>query len=79
VFHRGVDRDARAGDSFLGSNGAGESATTRMILGLDRPSAGSVTVNRRPYAGYRRPVYEVGTLLEARGVHGGRSAVTSLR
>lgn len=59
---------------FLGPNGAGKSTTMRLILGLDRPSAGSVTVNGRPYAEHARPLREVGALLEARAVHTGRSA-----
>jgi ABC-2 type transport system ATP-binding protein len=63
---------------FLGPNGAGKSTTMRMILGLDAPSAGSVTVNGRPYAEYRRPLFEVGALLEAGAVHGGRSAYNHL-
>jgi ABC-2 type transport system ATP-binding protein len=64
---------------FLGPNGAGKSTTMRLILGLDAPTAGSVTVNGRPYAGYRRPLLEVGALLEARAAHGGRSAYNHLR
>ncbi len=63
---------------FLGPNGAGKSTTMRMILGLDAPSAGSVTVNGRPYVEYRRPLFEVGALLEAGAVHGGRSAYNHL-
>ena len=63
---------------FLGPNGSGKSTTMRMILGLDAPSAGSVTVNGRPYAGYRRPLREVGALLDAKAVAGGRSAVNHL-
>jgi ABC-2 type transport system ATP-binding protein len=63
---------------FLGPNGAGKSTTMRMILGLDAPSAGSVTVNGRPYAQLRRPLFEVGALLEAKAVHGGRSAYNHL-
>jgi ABC-2 type transport system ATP-binding protein len=59
---------------FLGPNGSGKSTTMRMILGLDAPTAGSVTVNGRPYAGYRRPLREVGALLDGRAVAGGRSA-----
>ncbi|MFI7544307.1 ABC transporter ATP-binding protein [Actinoplanes sp. NPDC049599] len=58
---------------FLGPNGAGKSTTMRMILGLDRPTQGSVTVNGRPYAAHRTPLREVGALLEARTVHPGRS------
>jgi ABC-2 type transport system ATP-binding protein len=59
---------------FLGPNGAGKSTTMRLILGLDAPDAGSVTVNGRPYHAYRRPLFEAGALLEARSFHGGRSA-----
>ncbi|MBE7187865.1 ATP-binding cassette domain-containing protein [Jatrophihabitans endophyticus] len=59
---------------FLGPNGAGKSTTMRMILGLDRPSAGRVTVNGRPYAEHRDPLRQVGALLEARAVHPGRTA-----
>ncbi|HEU5028004.1 MAG TPA: ABC transporter ATP-binding protein [Spirillospora sp.] len=59
---------------FLGPNGAGKSTTMRMVLGLDAPTAGSVTVNGRPYTGYRRPLREVGALLDATAVAGGRSA-----
>ena len=59
---------------FLGPNGAGKSTTLRLILGLDAPTAGYVTVNGKPYASLRRPLFEVGALLEARAVHGGRSA-----
>ncbi|MFB4302173.1 ATP-binding cassette domain-containing protein [Actinomadura sp. NTSP31] len=64
---------------FLGPNGAGKSTTMRMILGLDAPTAGTVTVNGRPYAGHRRPLLEVGALLDARAVAGGRSARDHLR
>jgi ABC-2 type transport system ATP-binding protein len=59
---------------FLGPNGAGKSTTMRLILALDTPTSGSVTVNGRPYTAYRRPLLEVGALLEARTFHGGRSA-----
>jgi ABC-2 type transport system ATP-binding protein len=59
---------------FLGPNGAGKSTTMRLILGLDAPDSGWVTVNGRPYTAYRRPLLEVGTLLEARTFHDGRSA-----
>ena len=59
---------------FLGPNGAGKSTTMRMILGLDAPTKGTITVNGRPFADHTRPLREVGALLEARGVHPGRSA-----
>jgi ABC-2 type transport system ATP-binding protein len=63
---------------FLGPNGAGKSTTMRLILGLDRPSSGSVTVNGRPYRSVRRPLHEIGAVLEVRAVHGGRSAYNHL-
>ena len=59
---------------FLGPNGAGKSTTMRLILGLDAPDSGSVTVGGRPYAAYRRPLFQAGALLEAKAFHGGRSA-----
>jgi ABC-2 type transport system ATP-binding protein len=59
---------------FLGPNGAGTSTTMRMILGLDAPTHGYVTVNGRPYRQHTAPLREVGALLEARSVHPGRSA-----
>jgi ABC-2 type transport system ATP-binding protein len=59
---------------FLGPNGAGKSTTMRMILGLDAPTRGSVTVNGRPCREHSAPLREVGAMLEARSVHTGRSA-----
>ena len=59
---------------FLGPNGAGKSTTMRMILGLDGPSGGSVTVNGTPYRHHRYPLHEVGALLEAKAIHPGRSS-----
>jgi ABC-2 type transport system ATP-binding protein len=64
---------------FLGPNGAGKTTTMRMILGLDRPTAGTVTVNGRPFRQAAYPMREVGALLDARAVHGGRSAYSHLR
>ena len=63
---------------FLGPNGAGKTTTMRLILGLDRPTAGSVTVNGRPFAEAPYPMHEVGALLDAKAVHGGRSAYSHL-
>ncbi|MDP9118624.1 MAG: ATP-binding cassette domain-containing protein [Actinomycetota bacterium] len=63
---------------FLGPNGAGKSTTMRMIIGLDRPSAGAVRVGGRPYGAIHRPLHDVGAVLEARAVHGGRSAYNHL-
>jgi ABC-2 type transport system ATP-binding protein len=63
---------------FLGPNGAGKSTTIRMIMGLDAPTSGRVTVNGRSYADHVAPLREVGALLEARAVHTGRSAYNHL-
>jgi ABC-2 type transport system ATP-binding protein len=63
---------------FLGPNGAGKSTTMRMILGLDRPSRGSVTIGGRPYGQLRRPLHQIGAVLEVRAVHSGRSAYNHL-
>jgi ABC-2 type transport system ATP-binding protein len=64
---------------FLGPNGAGKSTTMRMIMGLDKPTHGTVTVNGRPYAEHHSPLTQVGALLEAKAVHTGRSARNHLR
>lgn len=64
---------------FLGPNGAGKSTTMRMIVGLDRPTSGSVTVNGKPYAQHRSPLHEVGALLDAKAVHTSRTAHSHLR
>jgi ABC-2 type transport system ATP-binding protein len=63
---------------FLGPNGAGKSTTMRLILGLDRPTNGSATVNGKPYRNHRAPLREVGAILEARAIHTGRSAYLHL-
>jgi ABC-2 type transport system ATP-binding protein len=63
---------------FLGPNGAGKSTTMRMILGLDTPSAGRVTVNGRSYRDLNAPLHEIGAMLEARAIHTGRSAYNHL-
>jgi ABC-2 type transport system ATP-binding protein len=63
---------------FLGPNGAGTSTTMRMILGLDRPSTGTATVNGKPYREHPAPLREVGAILEARAIHTGRSAYNHL-
>ena len=63
---------------FLGPNGAGKSTTMRLILGLDAPTSGSVTVNGKPYQQHAAPLHEVGALLDARSVHPGRSAYNHL-
>jgi ABC-2 type transport system ATP-binding protein len=63
---------------FLGPNGAGKTTTMRMILGLDQPTSGQVTVNGQPFAQLARPMREVGALLDAKALHGGRSAYNHL-
>ena len=63
---------------FLGPNGSGKSTTMRAIVGLDRPTAGTVRVNGRRYASYPAPLQEVGALLDAKNVHPGRSAYDHL-
>ena len=63
---------------FLGPNGSGKSTTMRLILGLDAPTDGDVTVNGRHYRDHASPLHEVGALLEARSVHTGRSAYNHL-
>jgi ABC-2 type transport system ATP-binding protein len=72
----GLSFEVRPGTvtGFLGPNGSGKSTTMRLILGLDRPTGGSVTVNGKPYRKHAAPLHEVGALLEARSVHTGRSA-----
>ncbi|NEA53660.1 ATP-binding cassette domain-containing protein [Streptomyces sp. SID13666] len=63
---------------FLGPNGAGKSTTLRMILGLNTPTGGSVTVDGVPFADRPRGLRHVGALLDAQDVHGGRSAAAHL-
>jgi len=63
---------------FLGPNGAGKTTTMRLILGLDRPTAGAVTIHGKPFGQLAYPMREVGALLDAKAVHGGRSAYNHL-
>ncbi|NUW46191.1 ATP-binding cassette domain-containing protein [Nonomuraea rhodomycinica] len=64
---------------FLGPNGAGKSTTLRMIVGLNRPTAGGATIDGRPFARHRAGLRHVGALLDAADVHGGRTAAAHLR
>ncbi|SOE77585.1 ABC-2 type transport system ATP-binding protein [Streptomyces sp. OV198] len=64
---------------FLGPNGAGKSTTTRLVLGLDRPTSGTATVGGRPYASFDEPLRRVGALLDAGAAHGSRTARDHLR
>jgi ABC-2 type transport system ATP-binding protein len=63
---------------FLGPNGAGKTTTMRLILGLDYPDAGTVSVDGQRYSGLANPMREVGALLDAKAVHGGRTAYNHL-
>jgi ABC-2 type transport system ATP-binding protein len=64
---------------FLGPNGAGKSTTMRLILGLDRPTAGTATINGQPYHDLKNPLTQVGALLDAKWVHPNRTARNHLR
>ncbi|WP_395293542.1 ABC transporter ATP-binding protein [Kitasatospora hibisci] len=76
-----LDFEVRPGvvTGFLGPNGAGKSTTMRMVLGLERPTAGRALVNGRPYAELPDPLRRVGALLDPQAVHGGRTARGHLR
>ncbi|MER5952440.1 ATP-binding cassette domain-containing protein [Streptomyces sp. NPDC001893] len=63
---------------FLGPNGAGKSTTMRMMLGLDNPSAGDVRIDGKHYAQLKDPLRYIGALLDAKAMHGGRSAYNHL-
>src|SRR4030088_894543 len=78
VDHLAFDVQPGRVTGFLGPNGAGKSTTLRMVMGLDSPSAGTVTVDGRPYAEHQRPLFDVGAMLEARGIHPGRTAYNHL-
>jgi|SRR5689334_1431755 len=77
----GLDFEVRPGfvTGLLGPNGAGKSTTLRLILGLDRPSSGRVEIDGRAYRDLPAPMREVGALLDAKAVHGKRSARAHLR
>ncbi|UQX00099.1 ATP-binding cassette domain-containing protein [Streptomyces sp. RerS4] len=59
---------------FLGPNGAGKSTTMRLVLGLDRPTAGTATIGGRPFTALANPLRHVGALLDPQAAHGGRRA-----
>ena len=73
--------EVRSGEvtGFLGPNGAGKSTTMRMVVGLDAPTSGQITIDGHPYRDLRFPLRHVGALLEAKAVHPGRSARDHLR
>ncbi|QIS16300.1 ATP-binding cassette domain-containing protein [Nocardia arthritidis] len=64
---------------FLGPNGAGKSTTMRMILGLDKPTAGTALIQGKPYSELEHPLRTVGALLDAKWVHPNRSARAHLQ
>ena len=72
----GLTFDVKPGivTGFLGPNGSGKSTTMRMIVGLDAPTSGTVSVNGKRYAEHQAPLREVGALLEAKAIHPGRTA-----
>ena len=80
VAVNGIDFTVEPGKvtGFLGPNGAGKSTTMRMIVGLDRPTAGTAEVNGRAYADLPAPLREVGVLLDARSAHKRRTAYKHL-
>ncbi len=61
-----------------GPNGSGKSTTMRMVMGLDHPDSGTVTIGGRRFHDLRWPLREVGALLEAKAIHPGRSAYNHL-
>ncbi|MFD7001265.1 ABC transporter ATP-binding protein [Streptomyces mirabilis] len=63
---------------FLGPNGAGKSTTMRMMLGLDRPTAGDVRIDGKHYDHLKDPLKYIGALLDAKAMHGGRTAFNHL-
>jgi ABC-2 type transport system ATP-binding protein len=79
VDHRSFSVKPGIVTGFLGPNGAGKTTTLRMMLGLDRPSSGEVTVNGRAYRDIAAPLHEVGALLDAKAANGGHTASQHLR
>ena len=76
----GLSFEVRPGvvTGFLGPNGSGKSTTMRMVMGLDHPDSGTVTIGGRRFHDLRWPLREVGALLEAKAIHPGRSAFNHL-
>jgi ABC-2 type transport system ATP-binding protein len=76
----GLSFEVRPGrvTGFLGPNGAGKSTTLRMVMGLDAPTKGTVTIDGHPYGALRRPLFQVGAMLDSAAIHEGRSAYNHL-
>ncbi len=79
VDHLGFEVRPGVVTGFLGPNGSGKSTTMRCMLGLDRPESGVTLFDGTPYHDLKRPLHEVGALLDAGYVHPGRSARNHLR
>ncbi|MFJ8164535.1 ABC transporter ATP-binding protein [Streptomyces sp. NPDC096136] len=78
VDHLGFQVKPGAVTGFLGPNGAGKSTTMRMMLDLDRPTSGTVRIDGRHYRDLKEPLKHIGALLDAKAMHGGRSAHDNL-
>ncbi|HEX7459423.1 MAG TPA: ATP-binding cassette domain-containing protein, partial [Acidimicrobiales bacterium] len=76
----GLSFEVRPGvvTGFLGPNGSGKSTNMRLVMGLDHPDSGTVTIGGRRFHDLRWPLREVGALLEAKAIHPGRSAYNHL-
>src|ERR1700737_1986699 len=72
----GLSFEGREGEvtGFLGPHGPGKSTTIQMMVGLDAPTCGRVTIDGHRYRDLRFPLHHVGALLEAKAIHPGRSA-----
>ena len=79
VDHLSFDVQPGVVTGFLGPNGSGKSTTMRMILGLDYPTSGSVTIDNAKFRDLALPLHAVGALLDAKSVHPGRTAKNHLR
>ncbi len=64
---------------FLGPNGAGKSTSMRLMVGLDKPTSGTVTIGGKKFSEHAAPMKVVGALLDAKGIHPGRTARSHLR
>jgi ABC-2 type transport system ATP-binding protein len=79
VDHLSFGIEAGTITGFLGPNGAGKTTTLRLLLCLERPDAGTATISGRAYRDLPDRRHVVGAVLEAAGMHPGRSARNHLR